>query len=78
MPQSMDPKDIERRVYGAWNRKTQAAEKPRPDNFELMKLEGRLYGVLYRGVEALVVYRVRNDGQLKFMARPPRQFRMSR
>lgn len=78
MKQSLDPNDIERRVYGAWNRRTEAAHALRPDNFELMKLDERLYGVLFRGVKTLVVYRVRNDGALKCLARPPKEFRLER
>lgn len=42
-----------------------------PASARVQRLKGKQYAVLRKGERVLAVYRVRNDGKLKRLVRPP-------
>jgi len=75
-----DSNDLRRRALAAYYR----AETREPGivptqpvgNGDVVELEGRRYVVLNHTEGVLAVYRVRNDGQLRKMRRPPKEIGM--
>ena len=67
----MDSRELARRANAAWYRFGEGAESATVAHTEVVNQEGRTYVVLASADDVLVVYRVRNDGQLKRLVRIP-------
>lgn len=68
-----DEDDLLRRAYAAWYR---AGGMDIPSSFSGVEAAGgKWYVVLRSGTRLMRVYRVRNDGKLKALRRPPAELR---
>lgn len=67
----MDSNELARRANAAWYRFGEPDTNPPVAHTEVVEHDDHLYVVLSSAADLLVVYRVRNDGQLKRLKRPP-------
>jgi hypothetical protein len=73
-----DPDELKRRALAGYWRFAKPGEQlapPESTRAEVTKVGGLLYVTLTSGTDVLAVFRVRNDGKLKRLVRPPRQLR---
>ncbi|MHB1740536.1 MAG: hypothetical protein ACYCXA_13890 [Actinomycetes bacterium] len=69
-----DESDLRRRAMAAYFRTGQGSTLDQPAHGgDVVEHEGRLYVVLSNVRGTLAVYRVRNDGMLRAMRRPPHE-----
>lgn len=64
--------DTELRARNAYFRFDKDGTRDQPSDFDDFKFEGKSYVVVSNREKVLAVYRVRNDGGLRMMARPPK------
>src|ERR1700741_5024080 len=71
LPADEDP--LLRRAHAAYLRNTPTADLSYPMSSELRQINNKSYVVLRNAHELLRVYRVRPDGVLRVMRRPPKE-----